>query len=110
MPKVILHIDGSIVEQEVKENANLVVLAGIRQFPKLKYGCGMGRCTKCTCQVVNGAEGLAAPNWKEVKMLGDKVNDGYRLTCQLTIQQDIEISQENIEIQAPKKQSAIQTL
>ena len=36
MPKVILHIDGSIVEQEVKENANLVVLAGIRQFPKLK--------------------------------------------------------------------------
>ena len=96
MPNVKLHVDGTIVEQEVKENANLVVLAGIRQFPKLKYGCGMGRCTKCTCQVIKGAEALAPPNWKEEKMLGDKVNEGYRLTCQLTIKQDIELSQENI--------------
>ena len=108
MPKVILHVDGTIVEQQVKDNANLVVLAGIRQFPKLKYGCGMGRCTKCTCQVINGGETLTPPNWKEVKMLGEKVNDGYRLTCQLTIQEDIEISQENIVVQAPKKQSATQ--
>jgi ferredoxin len=109
MPKVILHVDGTIEEQEVKENANLVVLAAIRQFPKLKYGCGMGRCTKCTCQVINGAEGLAPPNWKEEKMLGDKVNEGYRLTCQITIQHDLEISQENISIQPPKKQSATLT-
>lgn len=108
MPKVILHVDGTTVEQEVKDNANLVVLAATRLLPKLKYGCGMGRCTKCTCQVINGAEDLAPPNWKEVKMLGDKVNEGYRLTCQLTIQRDIEISQENISVQAPKKQSAIQ--
>ena len=96
MPNVKLHVDGTIVEQEVKENANLVVLAGIRQFPKLKYGCGMGRCTKCTCQVIEGAEGLAPPNWKEEKMLGDKVNEGYRLACQFTIKQDIVLSQENI--------------
>ncbi|MDR6123138.1 ferredoxin [Bacillus sp. SLBN-46] len=108
MPKVILHVDGTTIEQEVKDNANLVVLAGTRQLPKLKYGCGMGRCTKCTCIVINGAESLAPPNWKEEKMLGEKVNEGYRLTCQLTIQQDIEISQENITIQAPKKKSAYQ--
>jgi ferredoxin len=109
MPKVILHVDGTTIEQEVKDNANLVVLAGTRQLPKLKYGCGMGRCTKCTCIVVNGAESLSPPNWKEEKMLGDKVNEGYRLTCQLTIKEDIEISQENISILAPKKQSAIQS-
>lgn len=109
MPKVILHVDGTIIEQEVKDNANLVVLAGIRQFPKLKYGCGIGRCTKCICQVVNGAESLAPPNWKEERMLGDKVSEGYRLTCQLTIQDDIEISQENIAVAPPKKQSSIAT-
>jgi ferredoxin len=109
MPKVILHVDGTIVEQDVKDNANLVVLAGIRQFPRLKYGCGMGRCTKCTCQVISGAENLAPPNWKEEKMLGDKVNEGYRLTCQFTVQQDIEITQENIAVEAPKKRSTIQT-
>jgi ferredoxin len=106
MPKVILHVDGTVVEQEVKDNANLVVLAGIRQFPQLKYGCGMGRCTKCTCRVISGGDAIAPPNWKEIKMLGDKVEEGYRLTCQLTIEQDIEISQENISIQPPKKQSA----
>lgn len=107
MPKVILHVDGDTVEQEVKENANLVVLAGIRQLPKLKYGCGMGRCTKCTCLVINGGEDLAPPNWKEEKMLGEMVREGYRLTCQLTIQKDIEISQENITVQAAKKQTVI---
>jgi ferredoxin len=105
MPKVIIHVDGTTVEQDVKDNANLVVLAGTLQLPKLKYGCGMGRCTKCACQVLNGAEDLAAPNWKEEKMLGDKVNEGYRLTCQMTIQNDIEITQENISIKPPKKQS-----
>lgn len=94
MPMVKLHVDGEVVEQEVKENANLVVLAGIRQFPKLKYGCGMGKCTKCACKVLNGAEHLSPPNWKENKMLGENVAEGYRLTCQLTITDHIEISQD----------------
>ena len=105
MPKVTLHVDGITIEQEVKENANLVVLAGIRQLPQLKYGCGMGRCTKCVCQVIDGAETLTPPNWKEEKMLGDKLNEGYRLTCQFTVQNDIEISQENVTVTPPKKES-----
>ncbi|HBZ08775.1 MAG TPA: ferredoxin [Bacillus bacterium] len=109
MPKVTLHVDGTIVEQEVKENANLVVLAGIKEFPKLKFGCGMGKCTRCTCRVINGSEGLDPPNWKEQNMLGDKLKEGYRLTCQLYIQQDIEISQENIKIKPPRKRSTMMT-
>jgi Na+-transporting NADH:ubiquinone oxidoreductase subunit NqrF len=36
-------------------------------------------------------------------MLGDKLNEGYRLTCQMTVQKDIEISQDNIKIDPPKK-------
>ena len=110
MPKVKLHVDGTIVEQEVKENANLVVLAAIRQFPKLKYGCGMGKCTKCTCQIIEGADSLNAPNWKEEKMLGDKVKEGYRLACQFTVHQDIELSQENIKVEPVKKQPKISSL
>ena len=44
-------------------------------------------------------------------MLGEKVNDGYRLTCQLTIQQMIlKFLKKILNIEAPKKQSAIQTL
>ncbi|NSL53095.1 2Fe-2S iron-sulfur cluster-binding protein [Calidifontibacillus erzurumensis] len=107
MPKVILHVDGEKIEKEVKENANLVVLAGTKQFPKLKYGCGMGKCLKCVCEVLSGWEQLGPPNWKEEKMLGESVNERIRLTCQLTIKEDIEISQENILAKIKKEKNAV---
>ena len=94
MPIVKLIQNGQIYEQEIVVNSNLVVLAGIKKFPHLKYGCGMGKCTKCKIKVVQGGESLAEPNWKENKMLGEKLNEGYRLACQLYITDDIEICQE----------------
>ncbi|ANX13836.1 ferredoxin [Fictibacillus arsenicus] len=94
MPTVRLVQDGEIIEQEVKENSNLVVLAGIKQFPKLRYGCGIGKCTKCVSQISKGAEQLDPPNWKEEKMLGDKLDEGFRLTCQLTVKDDLELIQD----------------
>jgi len=94
MPNVKLHYNGQIHEQTVDDNSNLVVLAGIKKFPHLKYGCGMGKCTKCMIKVLSGSEGLPEPNWKENKMLGDKLKDGYRLMCQLYISDDVEICQE----------------
>ncbi|WP_261131640.1 (2Fe-2S)-binding protein [Bacillus sp. Marseille-Q3570] len=103
MPKVKLHVDGEVVQQEVKDHANLVVLAGIKQFPKLKYGCGMGKCTKCTCKVIDGADQLDPPNWKEQKMLGENLDEGYRLTCQLTVKDNLEITQDNIDLKRKKK-------
>lgn len=107
MPRVTLHVDGDTIEQEVKENANLVVLAGTKEFPKLKYGCGMGKCLKCACEVISGGEQLGSPNWKEEKMLGESVNDGIRLTCQLTIKEDIEISQENVATKIKQKKDSV---
>jgi hypothetical protein len=49
MPKILLHKNGQVHEGEVQENTNLVVRAGIKQFPypNLSYDCGMGKCTKC---------------------------------------------------------------
>lgn len=95
MPHVKLHYNqGEVYEQEVKENSNLVVLAGIKKFPHLKYGCGMGKCTKCKVQVLEGGDHLAAPNWKEEKMLKDQLQEGYRLCCQLYINDDIILKQE----------------
>lgn len=103
MPHVRLHVNGQVIEQDVKENANLVVLAGLRQFPELKYGCGIGRCTKCVSKIIAGGEKLDEPNWKEKKMLGEKLDQGYRLTCQLTITDDIELSQEHIQVKKQKQ-------
>jgi len=95
MPKVVVHKNGQAHEGEVKENSNLVVRAGIRQFPypNLAYGCGMGKCGKCTSRIIAGGEHLPAPNWKEEKVLGEKLAEGYRLICQLWINHDIELEQ-----------------
>jgi ferredoxin len=94
MPIAKLHKDGQVYEQEIAANSNMVVLAGIKKFPYLKYGCGMGKCTKCTIKVISGGDNLPEPTWKENKMLGEKLNDGFRLACQLYITDDIEFFQE----------------
>jgi ferredoxin len=95
MPNIKFHRGGQVHEQNVPPNSNLVVLAGVKKFPNLRYGCGMGKCTRCMIKVLSGMEGLPEPNWKENKMLGDKLKEGYRLTCQLYITEDLEMLQED---------------
>jgi ferredoxin len=96
MPVVILHKNGQTYRDEVKPGTNLVVRAGIRQFPypNLSYECGMGKCAKCACKVLDGADQLPPPNWKEKKQLGTRLDEGYRLICQLWLEHDIELLQD----------------
>ncbi|MDR3535914.1 MAG: 2Fe-2S iron-sulfur cluster-binding protein [Acetobacteraceae bacterium] len=96
MPQVVFHKAGEVYGEEVADDTNLVVLAGIRRFPYpyLAYGCGMGKCGKCACRIITGAEHLPPPNWKETKRLGGAIDDGYRLVCQLWIKDDIELVQD----------------
>ena len=58
MPNVIFHSNRETFVGEVKENTNLVVRAGIRQFPypNFLYGCGMGKCGKCASLIIRGGE------------------------------------------------------
>ena len=97
MPTIVLHRGGQIHRGEVNENTNLVVRAGIKQFPypNLRYGCGMGECAKCASRIIDGAEHLPAPNWKEKKQLGAKLEEGYRLVCQLWLSHDLELAQDD---------------
>jgi len=37
---------------------------------------------------------LPEPNWKEKQRLGARIDEGYRLACQLWLTHDIELSQE----------------
>lgn len=105
MPKVLLHRHGQLHSDEVAPRTNLVVRAGIRQFPypNLRYECGMGKCSKCACRVLAGAEHLPPPNWKEKKQLGERLDQGYRLICQLWIEHDIELAQDEL---SPAEESA----
>ncbi|MCE8037918.1 2Fe-2S iron-sulfur cluster-binding protein [Halomonas sp. MCCC 1A11062] len=97
MPLITIHKNGEVFEGEVQPNTNLVVRAGIRQFPypHLSYGCGMGKCAKCMCKVLKGGEALPEPNWKEKKMLGERLEQGYRLACQLWVEEDLELAQDS---------------
>ena len=97
MPQILFHKNGQIHAGEVKENTNLVVRAGIRQFPfpYLRYECGMGKCAKCACRILAGAEHLPPPNWKEKKLLAERLGSGYRLLCQLWIHHDLELAQDD---------------
>lgn len=96
MPKITIHKNGETHVGEIAADSNLVVLAGIRKFPypHLSYGCGMGKCAKCRSRILDGADQFAAPNWKEKKTLGDRLDEGYRLVCQLRVFEDVELAQD----------------
>lgn len=98
MPKIVIHAGGQRHEGEVKDNTNLVVRAGIKQFPypHLKYRCGMGKCGTCASHILKGGEHLPEPNWKEKQLLGERLALGYRLCCQLWVKNDLELTQENL--------------
>jgi hypothetical protein len=46
---------------------------------------------------------LSEPNWKEKKQLGPRLDEGYRLICQLWLSHDVELVQDKnpIEPSAP---------
>ena len=49
MPLITFHKNGQTYQDEVKAGSNLVVRAGIKQYPypHLAYQCGMGKCGHC---------------------------------------------------------------
>jgi len=95
MPLITFRKNGQTYQDEVKAGSNLVVRAGIKQYPypHLSYQCGMGKCATCACRIIAGAENLPPPNWKEKKQLGARLDQGFRLACQLWLEHDLELEQ-----------------
>ena len=91
---------GERFAEELPPKTNLVVRAGIRKFPwpHLRYGCGMGKCGKCACRVLAGAETLPAPNWKEERVLASRLEEGLRLACQLWLEHDLTLTQDGVQV------------
>ena len=54
----------------------------------------MGTCGTCASLIISGKKNLPEPTWKEVKVLKEKLDLGYRLACQFRISHDIEIRQD----------------
>lgn len=99
MVKITLHSPQGTYVQEVPVQSNLVVLAGLKKFPGLRYSCGIGRCGKCASRVLTGGEHLPPPNWKEERVLGaERLAEGYRLLCQINVVADLEVEQDPVPI------------
>lgn len=85
-----------ISEVEVKDGKKALKAAKNANI-KINNSCdGKGKCGKCVVKVLRGK--LSEPTKQELKVLGqEKINKGYRLSCQTQILEDsvIEIINDN---------------
>lgn len=104
-------VEAAPVEQKPKEMIKVKVILGGQEhnieIPKdenlldgvndkgvaVKWDCKSGVCDTCQIRVLSGMENLSEVNDSERNMLGDKVNQGYRLCCQVTAHGPCEIKQ-----------------
>ncbi len=88
--KVIL--GGQEFNVEIPKGENL--LDGVNdKGVDVKWDCKSGVCDTCTVRVLKGMENLSPVNDNEVNMLGDRIKQGYRLSCQVTANGPCEIEQ-----------------
>jgi len=59
-----------------------VLRSSIRYECGLPYRCAGGRCGTCKLHVEEGMENLSPVRKAEEQMLGDLIDEGYRLGCQ----------------------------
>ncbi|MCZ8520548.1 MULTISPECIES: 2Fe-2S iron-sulfur cluster-binding protein [Paenibacillus] len=57
------------------------------------FSCLRGTCSRCRCQVQEGAEFLNAPTDEELDNLGeDELEQGFRLGCQAAIRSEGDVT------------------
>lgn len=90
--KVKVTLGGQEFNVEIPKNENL--LDGVNdKNVAVKWDCKSGVCDTCKVRVLSGGENLSPVNDNERNMLGDLVNQGYRLSCQVTAHGPCEIKQ-----------------
>lgn len=92
MIKVRVLLDGTAHDVEIPKGENL--LDGVNEKGvDVKWDCKNGVCDTCQVHVASGMENLSPVTDAERDMLGDKVNKGFRLSCQVTANGPCEIKQ-----------------
>lgn len=95
-PKELIGIVATIggKKHEVKMGKGENLLDGcIDAKTGIKFQCKSGVCDSCKVKVISGMENLPPVNEAEREQLGDLVNQGYRLSCQITASGPVEIQQ-----------------
>lgn len=88
--KVIL--EGVEHELELNEGENMLD-AALNRNVDVDYSCLEGLCDSCAVRVLAGLENLSEPTQEERDMLGDDVQAGMRLACQVKVNGPVVIQQ-----------------
>lgn len=99
MPKVIVKTDKKTYEINAEQGQNLLELLRETEIDINSPCNGNGTCGKCKVKVISGC--LSNPSQNEIKTLGTKaIEGGYRLSCSLNLESDMEVLLENDGLQA----------
>lgn len=83
---------GKTYELTLYEGENLLDGA-LERGVELDYSCKQGKCDTCTVRVLEGRENLADPTDGERQVLGEQIEAGLRLSCQVIVKGPVEIAQ-----------------
>lgn len=95
-PKELITIVATVAgkKHEVKMGKGENLLDGcIDAKTGIKFQCKSGVCDTCKVKVISGTENLPPIQDSEREQLGDLVNQGYRLSCQIGASGPVEIEQ-----------------
>jgi|GEM_PF-3417223 len=91
--KMYVILDGQQYELEVNEGENMLDAALDREV-ELDYSCRNGSCDSCLVRILAGINNLSPPTPEEVAMLGDEIQKGFRLSCQVKVHGPVKLLQE----------------
>lgn len=91
--KMYVIVDGMQYELEVEEGENMLEAAIDREI-ELDYSCLNGSCDSCLVRILAGANNITPPTQAERDMLGDEVENGFRLSCQVKVNGPVKFFQE----------------
>lgn len=91
--KMYVILEGLQYELEVDEGENMLD-AAIDRDVELDYSCRNGSCDSCLVRILAGDNNITPPTQEEFDMLGDEVNKGFRLSCQVLVNGPVKFLQE----------------
>lgn len=77
---------------EVNEGENMLD-AALDRSVEIDYSCREGMCDSCAVQILAGINNISPPTQEEFDMLGDDVQKGQRLACQVKVYGPVKLMQ-----------------
>lgn len=85
-------LNGELFELSVGKGENMLDAALDRDV-EIDYSCREGMCDSCVVKILAGAENINPPTPEEHDMLGEDIENGLRLACQVVVNGPVEIEQ-----------------